>query len=96
MMGVRAVAGVGLHRGPCLAFSDCSQTCHSGVEVIGGLAAHPGGEAFVEPEIVPPGPMVTRSPNQLVRHLVRDDREDLLLVPLGGDARVEEQRAPRK
>ena len=42
------------------------------------LGFHPGGKAFVEPEIVPPlhGHQVAEP---LVRHLVRDDRGHFLL-----------------
>ncbi len=43
-----------------------------GVPVVGGLVLHPGGEAFVEPEVIPPlhGDHVAEP---LVRHLVGDD-----------------------
>ncbi len=48
-----------------------------GVPVLRGLALHPGGEALVEPQVVPPlhGDHVAEP---LVRHLVRDDGGDVL------------------
>ena len=54
-----------------------------GMEVLGGLVRHPAGEAFVQPQIVPPahGDQVAEP---LVRHFMRLDSEDLLALVLGG------------
>ncbi len=63
-----------------------------GIEMIGALRAHPGGEAFVQPEIVPPRHR-DEIAKPLVRHLVRDDREDVLLRVSRGSFRIEKQDA---
>ncbi len=55
-----------------------------------GLVLHPGGEALVEPEVVPPlhGDHVAEP---LVRHLVGDDCGDVLLGGDGGGLGVDEE-----
>jgi hypothetical protein len=65
-----------------------------------GLGGHPGGEAFVEPQVVPPGHGDEIAGPQ-VRHLVGDDPVDQLLVAGARQLRVEnyvclaeEDRAP--
>ena len=55
-----------------------------------GLVLHPGGEALVEPDVVPPlhGHQVAEP---LVGHLVGDDEGDFLLCADGGGLGVDEQ-----
>ncbi len=56
-----------------------------------GLVFHPGGEAFVEPDVVPPlhGDKIAEP---LVGHFVRDDDGDLLLGIDRGSFWIDEQR----
>ncbi len=63
---------------------------HSGCHFASGLVGHPGGEALVEPEVVPPlhGDHVAEP---LVRHLVGDDGRRRPSVGDGSGLRVEQQ-----
>ena len=60
------------------------------VELIRRLALHPGREAFVQPQIVPPlhGHQVAEP---LMRHLVGNDDENPLTIRLRGPLRVQQQ-----
>ncbi len=60
------------------------------MQVVDGLGGHPGGEALVEPEVVPPvhGDQVAEP---LVRHLVGDGAGDVLAVLLRRQLRVDQQ-----
>ncbi len=64
--------------------------CHSGCMAATGFVLHPGGKAFVEPDVVPPlhGDQVAEP---LVRHLMSDDDGDLLFGADGGGFGIEEQ-----
>ena len=48
------------------------------IEIRGAFRAHPGGEPFVEPQIVPPGHR-HKIAEPLMRHLVREHFVDVLL-----------------
>ena len=61
------------------------------IESRGAFAAHPGGEPFVEPEIVPPGHR-DQIAKPLVRGLVRDHFVNDLLCAGGGFRRIKQQR----
>ncbi len=63
-----------------------------GVQMVERLARHPGGEAFVEPQVVPPvhGDQVAEP---LVRHLMGDGRRHVLAVFLGRQPGIDQQGA---
>ncbi len=63
-----------------------------GMQVVDRLGFHPGGEALVEPEVVPPahGDQIAEP---LVGHLVGDGHGHVLAVLLGGVFRVDQQVA---
>ena len=62
------------------------------IEMLGRLHLHPGGEALVEPEIVPPahGDEIAEP---LVRDLMGEDAEDAAARGVGARRRVEQQPA---
>jgi hypothetical protein len=62
-----------------------------GMQLLRGAPGHPGGEAFVEPEVVPPG-HGHEVAEPLVRDLVGRDLEDALAVLLRRDGGIDEQR----
>src|SRR4051794_2513117 len=57
-----------------------------------GLALHPSGEAFIEPDVVPPGGS-HKIAEPLVRDLMRDYGGVSLLAENRGDLLVHEQRS---
>jgi hypothetical protein len=61
------------------------------MQAVGGARFHPRGEAFVQPQVVPPrhGDQIAEP---LVRDFVRGHQEGGFLVGLGGGARVEQHR----
>ncbi len=63
-----------------------------GVQVVDRLAFHPGGEALVEPEVVPPahGDQIAEP---LVGHLVGDGDRNVLAILLAGVFRVDQEVA---
>ena len=96
---VRALAGIELH-GLLPIIEPLQPDAPFRMKVIGNLAFHPGREALVEPQIIPPlhGDQI---PEPLMCHLVRRDDVSALAVAFAGDARVHqhlglpgENRAP--
>ena len=59
-----------------------------GMERFGGLGLHPAGEAFIEPDIVPPrhGDEIAEP---LMRHFVGDDAEDAATRLAGAGGGIE-------
>ena len=62
------------------------------MEVVGGLGLHPGGEALVEPEVVPPG-HGDEIAEPLVCELVGDQAENAAPRGAGARRRIEQQAA---
>ena len=61
------------------------------IEIRAALAAHPGGESFVQPEIVPPGHRHEIA-EPLVGDLVRDDFVDALFRRSRRIRRIKQER----
>src|ERR1700722_5529697 len=60
------------------------------MEVVGGVGLHPAGEAFVEPEVVPPshGDQVAEP---LMRHFMGNHLKHQLAVTFGGTLGIKEK-----
>ena len=88
---VRGAPRVGAHR-ILLALVAVEPALPLRIEVLGRLHLHPGGEAFVEPQVVPPahGDEIAEP---LVRDLVGDDAENAAAGGIRVRGRIEQQTA---
>ena len=86
---MRAGAGIERHRFFAVA-DDLERGVPFGMQLLRRARRHPGGETFVEPQVVPPLHR-HQVAEPLVGDLVRGDRKHALAVGLGGDRRVEQQ-----
>ncbi|MNV13056.1 hypothetical protein D3C71_1036830 [compost metagenome] len=88
---VRGDIGVLPHRATADARSPDTVEIPFRMQLVRGAAGHPGGEAFVEPQVVPP-----RHRHQVAEPLVRDfmrgNAENALLVRHAGHRRIDQQR----